>query len=155
MPSRGRRRPAAAQFSLAPPLAAKPEWAVEPAEFVMRLAGETGTLEDELKRRVEAIKKSGRGTVLNYADSKQTPAKEIEDLWKALAEGAVWMDDAPPEPAQPTFTAVDLERALASPPAAITRSWRCPPPGATARFRRWSRSCGWRATCARPPARRA
>jgi hypothetical protein len=117
----------AAQFSLAMPLTAKPEWAVEPAEFVMRLAGEAGTLEDELKRRVEAIQKSKRGVVVNYPDSKQTPAKEIEDLWKVLAEGAVWIDDAAPEPAQPEFSAVNLERALAEqvhPLTAVSSCWR-------------------------------
>lgn len=119
----------AARFSLAMPLAPKPEWALEPAEFVMRLAGEAGTLEDELKRRVEAIRKTGRGTVLNYAYGKTTPVKEIEDLWKALAEGAAWIDDAAPEPARLEFASVDLERVLEAPQASefAVSGWRSGP----------------------------
>lgn len=103
---------AAATFSLSLPLAPQPAWAVEPAEFVMRLAGETGAFENQLKRRVAAIQTAKRGTVFNYADGKQTPAKDIEDLWKALQAGAAWKDDAPPETAPAEFTAEGIGRAL-------------------------------------------
>jgi anaerobic selenocysteine-containing dehydrogenase len=85
-----------ATFSLSAPLLPTPPNVTTPAEFVLRLARESGTYADALKQRVAAIKKDGHGAVFTYADGKSTRVSDIasaDALWKTLLAGAVWRDD--------------------------------------------------------------
>jgi len=73
---------------------------VNPAEFIGKLGGvDAGSA---LRERSDAISKSGRGRVFTYADEKTVPLKQLKpgEFWKALNEGACWLDDrdakAPP-----------------------------------------------------------
>jgi anaerobic selenocysteine-containing dehydrogenase len=92
----------AASFTVSAPLMTPPAGSMEPLEFFRGLAAgagipmtEAGTQPDLLKRRVEAIHKSGRGVVFNYADGKTVPMSEVasaDHLWKSLSQGACWVD---------------------------------------------------------------
>ncbi|MGA3044112.1 MAG: hypothetical protein ABSF54_25330, partial [Bryobacteraceae bacterium] len=83
----------AAAFSLSPALLSAPRKLTPPVEFVLRLAHDSATYPDILKRRVAAIKKDGRGTVFTYPDGKSTRVRDIADLWKIMLAGALWLDD--------------------------------------------------------------
>src|ERR1039457_4987878 len=82
-----------AGFSLSPALLIAPPKLTPPAEFVLRLAHDSGTYPDILKQRVAAIKKDGRGAVFTYPDAKSARVRDIPDLWKAMLGGAVWLDE--------------------------------------------------------------
>ena len=47
---------------------------------------------NSLRERADAIHKTGLGTVLTYADGKETPVKDLtaDAFWKSLNEGAEW-----------------------------------------------------------------
>jgi hypothetical protein len=88
-----------AVFRISTPLVAPPAGIVNPAEFVAKAAGlEAG---DPLRERADAIQKTGRGVLFNYADAQSTPVKAVkpDDFWKALNEGGCWMDNAAPSKA--------------------------------------------------------
>ncbi|HWQ52690.1 MAG TPA: molybdopterin dinucleotide binding domain-containing protein [Bryobacteraceae bacterium] len=124
----------AATFSMAPGLLAPPEETIEPADFVLRVAGEGGTLAELLKARVEAIHKTRRGSVVTYADGTATPLAEMasaDDLAKAFKAGARWTDAGTSSEAPGiAFAAVDaaaIERRAASaqfPLALVPFGWR-------------------------------
>jgi hypothetical protein len=82
----------AATFRISASLVAPPAGMVDPSEFIAKAAGiDAG---NALQERADAIHKSGRGTLFTYADGKSTPVKEVkpEGFWKALNEGACWID---------------------------------------------------------------
>ena len=62
-------------WRLAVPLVAPPKDAVDPAEFAGALAGISAS--NALRERAGAIHKTGLGSVLTYADGKQTAAQRI------------------------------------------------------------------------------
>jgi hypothetical protein len=59
---------------------------------VMRAAGLT--IGDTLRERADAIHKTGRGTLLTYADAKSVAVKDVtaDAFWKALSAGGCWID---------------------------------------------------------------
>jgi hypothetical protein len=77
-------------FRISVPLVTPPAGLVNPADFVGALAGVPAS--NSLRERTDAIHKTGLGTVLTYADSKETPIKELtpDAFWKALTEGGEW-----------------------------------------------------------------
>jgi len=82
-----------AAFRIAAPLSVAPEGMVNPAAFIAKATGfDAG---DALRERADAIYKTGRGTLFNYADGKSTPVKDVkpEDFWKALNEGGCWLGE--------------------------------------------------------------
>ncbi len=84
----------AAAFRLTAPLLPPPAGVVNPAAFIAERAKLAAG--DALRERADAIHKAGRGILFTYADAKSTPVKEVkpDDFWKALNEGACWIDDA-------------------------------------------------------------
>jgi anaerobic selenocysteine-containing dehydrogenase len=113
-------------FRISVPLVTPPAGLVNPADFVSALAGLPAAT--ALRERADAIHKMGLGTVLTYADAKETPMKELtpDAFWKALNEGARWVGLAsacqplaghasacqpavgPPRPAEPPEAFADL-----------------------------------------------
>ena len=92
-------------LSLAQPLQPAPAGVIAPAALIVRLAaalsvplfssGESAVWADCLKRRVEAIHNSGRGSVFSPQDGKFAEMAAIESpesLWKLLSEGGCWID---------------------------------------------------------------
>jgi len=82
----------AAVFRIAAPLVAAPAGMADPSGFIAKAAGiDAG---NALRERADAVHQTGRGTLFTYADGKSTPVKEMkaDDFWKALNEGACWMD---------------------------------------------------------------
>ena len=95
-----------ASFSLSAALVAPPPGVVEPVEFVSRVAGKPVVLADGLRQRAAAVYASGRGTLVCYGDGSSIAAAEVKSadaFWKALQEGAVWIDDPLPPVAQGSF----------------------------------------------------
>lgn len=82
-----------AAFRLTAPLVPPPTGMVSPAEFVARVAGVDAS--NALRQRADAIVKAGRGSVFAYGDGKTTPLRNLkaDDFWKALNDGACWIDD--------------------------------------------------------------
>jgi anaerobic selenocysteine-containing dehydrogenase len=103
-------------FRISVPLVTPPAGMVNPADFVGALAGIPAS--NSLRERADAIHKAGQGAVLTYADSKETPVKELtrDAFWKSLNEGAGWVGHAlacqpavgRPRPTEPLESAVDL-----------------------------------------------
>jgi anaerobic selenocysteine-containing dehydrogenase len=81
-------------FRISVPLVTPPAGVASPADFVAALAGVSPST--ALRERADAIHKAGLGTVLTYADAKETPLKDLtaEAFWKSLNDGARW--DRPP-----------------------------------------------------------
>jgi anaerobic selenocysteine-containing dehydrogenase len=77
-------------FRISVPLVPPPAGLANPADFVGALAGVAAS--NSLRERADAIHKAGLGTVLTYADAKETPVKELtaDAFWKALNEGGAW-----------------------------------------------------------------
>src|ERR1035437_1668461 len=77
-------------FRLSAPLVKPPSGLVNPADFVGGLAGVPAT--NSLRERADAIHKSAKGSVVTYADGKETPVKDLtaDAFWKSLNEGAAW-----------------------------------------------------------------
>ncbi len=127
--------PAAAEspvsaLSLAQPLQPAPAGTTEPSVLITRLAaalsmtlfegGAARTIADCLRRRVEAIYKSGRGSVFSPQDSRLAGMSEIDspdELWKLLNEGGCWIDALEPIPPLPRYSllggAIDAFAAMA------------------------------------------
>ncbi|MEI9976821.1 MAG: hypothetical protein WDO73_35080 [Ignavibacteriota bacterium] len=84
----------AATFRIATPLVAPPAGMVKPEQFVAAAAGLS--IGDTLRERADAIHKSGRGTLLTYADAKSQALKDVDAdaFWKALHAGGCWIDAA-------------------------------------------------------------
>jgi len=80
-------------FRISVPLVTPPAGLANPADFVGALAGVPAS--NALRERADAIQKTGRGSVLTYADGKETPVKELtpDAFWKALNEGGEWKGD--------------------------------------------------------------
>jgi hypothetical protein len=123
----------AAVFRMAVPLVAAPPGVVNPADFVARAVGIDAS--NALRERADAIRKAGHGVLFSSADGTSRPAAQVppDDFWKALLEGACWMDtegrrSAPPaidmtgpearpsEDARLPLVAVLAETALATVP---------------------------------------
>jgi hypothetical protein len=81
-------------FRISVPLVTPLAGMVNPADFVGALAGVSAS--NSLRERADAIHKAGLGTVLTYADGKETPVKDLtpDAFWKSLTSGARW--DRPP-----------------------------------------------------------
>ena len=71
-----------------------PAGLANPADFAGALAGVPAS--NSLRERADAIHKAGLGSVLTYADGKETPVKELtaDAFWKALNEGGEWKGDS-------------------------------------------------------------
>lgn len=82
-----------AVFRLTTPLVAPPAGVVNPAEFVARMAGVEAS--HALGERADAIARNGRGSVFTYGDGNTVPLRNLKsgDFWKALNDGACWIDD--------------------------------------------------------------
>jgi hypothetical protein len=82
----------AARFRIAAPLVTPPAGIVKPEEFVARTAGLA--IGDTLRERADAIHKTGRGTLLTYADAKSVAIKDVspDAFWKSLNAGGCWID---------------------------------------------------------------
>jgi anaerobic selenocysteine-containing dehydrogenase len=105
-------------FRISVPLVTPPADLANPADFVGALAGVPAS--NFLRDRADAIHKAGLGSVLTYADMKETPLKELtaDAFWKALNEGGEWKGElvtSPPSasrsiarPAEVTESANDL-----------------------------------------------
>jgi anaerobic selenocysteine-containing dehydrogenase len=79
-----------AGFKLSVPLVAPPAGMANLAEFAGALARVPAS--NALRERADEIFRSGQGTVVTYADGKETPVKELtaDTFWKALNEGGEW-----------------------------------------------------------------
>jgi anaerobic selenocysteine-containing dehydrogenase len=88
-------------FRISVPLVTPPASLADPAEFVGALAGIPAA--NSLRERADAIHRAGQGTVLTYADAKETPVKDLtpDAFWKALTSGAKW--DRPPGLSAPSL----------------------------------------------------
>jgi hypothetical protein len=95
----------AAAFRITAPLVSAPEGIVNPAEFISAALGFAAG--EPLRERADAIHKSGRGTLVTYADAKSTAVKGMpaDDFWKGLNSGGCWTDNteekAGPPPDRP------------------------------------------------------
>ncbi len=90
-----------AAFRIAAPLSAPPAGVVSADAFIGAALGfDAG---DALRERADAIHKSGRGTLFSYADGKTTAVRELkpDDFWKALNEGACWIEPPNAAPVAP------------------------------------------------------
>ncbi len=93
-----------ASFAVSAPAYALSEGAVEPVQFVAKIAANAGLeapkgLSETLIANAEAIRNSARGELFTYADAASKPVKDAgsaEDFWKALCEGACWVDSKSP-----------------------------------------------------------
>ncbi len=83
-------------FRISAPLVTPPAGLANPAEFVGALAGIDAS--SALRERAGAIHQAAKGTLLTYADGKETPVKDLtaDAFWKSLNEGAEWKWDRPP-----------------------------------------------------------
>ncbi len=110
-------------LSLSQPLQPAPSGTVEPAVLIQRLAaavsvplfegGEGRTLADCLKRKVEAIHKSGRGRVFSPEDGRSLTMAEIDSadkLWKLLSAGCCWIDSRETPAPLPRYSLLGRER---------------------------------------------
>jgi anaerobic selenocysteine-containing dehydrogenase len=106
-------------YTMAPPLLARPEGVVDPVDV---LAGD-GAREKEMRARVDALHKGGKGEVFAFADASKTPVKDFEsaeNLWEKFQEGACWTGE-PPAPLK-FATAPEIR------PASMARKGGAPPP---------------------------
>ena len=112
-------------FRISASLVAAPAGVVNPADFVSALAGVSAS--NSLRERADAIHKAGLGTVLTYADAKQTPLKDLtaDAFWKSLTDGARW--DRPGYPLGRLSITREVGHALACQPAAGRPSSPEPP----------------------------
>jgi anaerobic selenocysteine-containing dehydrogenase len=81
-------------FRISVPLVPPPAGVVNPADFVAALAGLSAAT--ALRERADAVHHTAQGTILTYADAKQTPLKDLaaDAFWKSLNEGASWVGHA-------------------------------------------------------------
>jgi anaerobic selenocysteine-containing dehydrogenase len=84
-----------ATFRVSTPLLPAREDTVPPVEFLARLAGVGWKIAELLEQRAGAIQQDGRGEIVIYGSGEKKPAKG-EELWKLIADGAAWMDEAAP-----------------------------------------------------------
>ena len=114
-----------ANFKLSVPLVMPPAGVASLAEFAGALAGVQAS--SALRERAGEIFKSGQGTVVTYADGKETPLKELTDetFWKALNDGAEWKGGrSTGSPEMPQRAEVrPLESASDLPLVAIAQPW--------------------------------
>jgi hypothetical protein len=97
-----------ASWSMAPGLKKPPDGVIEPAGFIAMVAQtlalaapKPGALEQERRRRIDAIHSAGRGSVFTFANASTTPVKQFESpakLWERMTAGATWVDDGEPQP---------------------------------------------------------
>jgi anaerobic selenocysteine-containing dehydrogenase len=93
----------AAAFRIAAPLVAAPSGMINPSEFIAGMVGLRAP--DALRERVDAIHKSGRGTLVTYADGKSVAVKDVarDDFWKALNAGGRWLGGGAAVAAKPQW----------------------------------------------------
>jgi anaerobic selenocysteine-containing dehydrogenase len=88
-----------ASFAVAAPLLAPPAGIVDPVGILSGLFSTSGTSEEFLRERVEAIRKQGRGTLFSYQDGSYADVNSFdssEKFWNTLVAGAVWLDGMKP-----------------------------------------------------------
>jgi anaerobic selenocysteine-containing dehydrogenase len=92
-------------FRISVPLVAPPPGLANPADFAGALAGVQAS--NSLRERADAIHKAGAGSVLTYADTKETAVKELtsDAFWKALNDGGEWKGDVVSRPPGPSRSA--------------------------------------------------
>jgi anaerobic selenocysteine-containing dehydrogenase len=84
-----------ASFAVAAPLLQQPAGMADPLEILGNLFSVSGTTEQYLRGRVEAIREQGDGTVFSYKDGSTVDVRSFgtaEDLWTKLVSGALWLD---------------------------------------------------------------
>jgi anaerobic selenocysteine-containing dehydrogenase len=83
----------AASFRLSVPLVTPPAGMANLAEFAGALAGVQAS--NSLRERVGEIHRLGQGTLLTYADGKETPLRDLpgDDFWRALNAGGEWVGE--------------------------------------------------------------
>ncbi|HLK47834.1 MAG TPA: hypothetical protein VKT49_06850 [Bryobacteraceae bacterium] len=104
-----------ATFRLTTPLVAPPRGVVNPAQFIGGLAAIDAA--DALRERAGAIHAAGRGSVCTYADGRSIPVEDIQpdQFWKALNDGACWIDEPGGKLLPPVLRA--------STPAVVALNW--------------------------------
>jgi anaerobic selenocysteine-containing dehydrogenase len=107
----------AASYWIGAPLVPPPPGATDPVELLRQVAAAagiaasaTGSHEDLLRRRAEAIHASGRGRVLARTEDgfREQKLPDASAAWRALRNGGCWIDDAV-TPAHAVATAPSAE----------------------------------------------
>jgi hypothetical protein len=98
-----------AGFRLSVPLVEPPAGMANLAEFAGALAGLQTS--GALRERADEIHRISQGSVLTYADGRETPLKDLtaDAFWKALAEGGEWKGNR-------SITRPEMPEKLESPP---------------------------------------
>lgn len=100
-------------FAISTPSLPAKEYCAEPIEVIRELSAQLfpqtviNSQEGSLKQRCEAIHSSKRGSLFQYTDQQTVLIKDIstsDDLWTALLNGAVWMDEPLQQKPIRTFT---------------------------------------------------
>jgi len=112
---------AQAALGVAAPLLSPPPGCREPGDFLAAVAAATGLpeieaapVESRLRRRVEAIHRAGRGTVIRAGGGEASELSALSssaDLWDLLLAGGRWSDAPDPPPR--------LHSALRLPPGSL------------------------------------
>ncbi|MGB2869795.1 MAG: molybdopterin-dependent oxidoreductase [Bacteroidota bacterium] len=94
-------------YALSSPLYQPPTGVVKCEDVLNALTPSTGTVEEEMKRRVGAIHKTGRGKVFKFKDGSFVETRTIsspDELQQSLLDGALWLDSPRPTGARPRFS---------------------------------------------------
>lgn len=100
-------------FSISVPALPAQEHCAEPIDVIRELsatlfpAAVIPSQEESLKQRSAAIHSSQRGSLFVYADGSMTPVKDLstpDDLWSALMNGALWIDEMVQQKQHRSFT---------------------------------------------------
>lgn len=111
---------APASYAVSAPLAQPAQGVIEPADFVLKLAGESGTLADRIQARAAAIHAARRGTI-GGSPVKDMPA---DAFWKSLLEGNRWVDEPCSDPAPPVAAVTATPRVAEYPLTLLPFAWR-------------------------------
>ena len=100
-------------MSISFPLVPKPTGVIDPVQFIQQLASvagvaniESGTMEELLKKRIEAIFSEKRGSVFNASNGQISEVRNLlstDDLWNTLMSGGCWIDLAQSLKSFPAF----------------------------------------------------
>ncbi len=88
-----------ASFAVASPLLSRTDGIADPVEFLGKVFSVSGTMEQYLRGRVDAILKKGEGVVFNYKDGSTVEVSSFgsaDDLWSGLVAGALWLNESKP-----------------------------------------------------------
>ena len=130
----------AASFAISSPAYPARPGSIEASQWIAAVAGHAGMEAlpqalDIARRHADEIHKAGRGELFAYADAQRKPVKDAgspDEFWKALCEGACWVDVASSPESPRRFALMEKSPAAgsASPPvegyplALIPVGWR-------------------------------